>query len=131
GDANGSTNGNEWSLFASGGYDFRLNRLTVGPTASLQYTNVYVSGFTEKGSLAPLQIHSDSEESLRSDLGLRASYQWQMGRVLFAPYLTVAWEHEFKYSALPITAGLAVSPDTSATFVGPAEGHDSGIVSAG
>jgi outer membrane autotransporter protein len=109
----------------------RTNRLTVGPTASLQYTNVYVSGFNEKGSLAPLQIHSESEEPLRSDLGLRASYQWQVRRALVVPYLTATWEHEFKYSALPITAGLAALPETHATFVGPAEGHDSALISAG
>ena len=108
--ATGSTAGEEWSSFVSGGYNFRCGHLIAGPVASLQYTNVYVSGFTETGSLAPLRIHSDSEESLRSDLGFRASYQWQLGKIVLAPYLTAAWEHEFKYSALPITAGLAAIP---------------------
>jgi outer membrane autotransporter protein len=42
-----------------------------------------------------------------------------------------AWEQEFKYSAIPITAGLAGIPGPSVTFVGPAEGHDSAVVSAG
>ena len=41
------------------------------------------------------------------------------------------WEHEFKYSALLITANLVGFSETSATFSGPAEGHDSAIVSAG
>jgi outer membrane autotransporter protein len=131
GNATGSTDGEEWSAFVSGGYNFRWGHLIAGPTASLQYTNVYVSGFTETGSLAPLQIHSASEESLRSDLGFRASYQWQLGKVVLAPYLTVAWEHEFKYSALPVTAGLAAIPGPDVTFVGPAEGQDSAVISAG
>jgi outer membrane autotransporter protein len=90
-----------------------------------------VDGFSEKGSLAPLSIHSDSEESLRSDIGFRASYQWKIGKVVVEPSIKAAWEHEFKYSALPITAGLAGISGPSATFVGPKEGQDSAIVSAG
>jgi len=47
------------------------------------------------------------------------------------PSLKVAWEHEYKYSALPITAGFAEIPGPSSTFFGPSEGHDSAIVNAG
>jgi outer membrane autotransporter protein len=103
----------------------------VGPIASLQYTNVGIDSFDEKGSLAPLAIHSDSAESLRSDVGFRLFYQWQIGKLLVTPSLKAVWEHEYKYSALPITAGLAGIPGPSATFSGPSEGHDSAVVSAG
>jgi outer membrane autotransporter protein len=131
GNANGNSDGAEFSTFVSGGYDFRFGHLTIGPIASLQYTNVYVDGFREKGSLAPLSIHSDSEESLRSDVGFRASYQWRIGSVDVEPFLKATWEHEFKYSTLPITAGFADISGPSATFLGPAEGHDSAVVNAG
>jgi outer membrane autotransporter protein len=129
--ANGSTEGAEWSTFISGGYDFRCGQLTAGPIASLQYTDVHIDGFGERGSLAPLQIHADSAESLRSDVGFRAIYQWQIGKILVEPSLKAAWEHEYKYSALPITAGFAGIPGPSATFFGPSEGHDSAVISAG
>ena len=129
--ANGGTEGAEWSTFISGGYDFHFGPLTVGPIASLQYTDVGVDSFSEKGSLAPLAIHSDSVESLRSDVGFRLFYQWQIGKIMFEPSLKAAWEHEYKYSALPITAGFAGIPGPSATFFGPSEGHDSAVVSAG
>jgi outer membrane autotransporter protein len=92
---------------------------------------VQIDGFSEKGSLAPMQIHSDSVESLRSDLGFRAFYQWQIGKVVIEPTLKATWEHEYRYSALPITAGFAGIPGPSATFSGPAEGHDSAVLSAG
>jgi outer membrane autotransporter protein len=131
GNANGNSDGAEFSAFVGGGYDFHLGHLTMGPIASLQYTNVYVDGFREKGSLAPLSIHSDAEESLRSDIGFRLSYQWQMRSLRVEPFLKATWEHEFKYSALPITAGFADISGSSATFVGPAEGHDSAVVDAG
>ena len=127
----GGTEGAEWSTFISGGYDFHFGPLTVGPIAALQYTYVDIDGFSENGSLAPLAIHSGSAESLRSDVGFRAFYQWQIGKIVLEPSLRTAWEHEYKYSALPITAGFAEIPGPSATFFGPSEGHDSAVVSAG
>src|ERR1700730_16293130 len=72
---------------------------------------------------------SGSAESLRSDVGFRLFYQWQIGKVALEPSLKAAWEHEYKYSALPITAGFAGIPGPSATFIGPSEGHDSAVVS--
>jgi outer membrane autotransporter protein len=129
--ANGSTEGEEWSAFASGGYDFHLGHLGVGPIASLQYTDVHIDGFNENGSSAPLAVHAGTEESLRSDIGFRVFYAWQIGNLVLQPSLKAAWEHEYKYSALPITAGFADVPGPSATFFGPSEGHDSAVVSAG
>ena len=129
--ANGGTEGAEWSTFVGSGYDFHFGPLTIGPIASLQYTDVGIDGFAEKGSLAPLAIHSGSAESLRSDVGFRAFYQWQIGKVLIEPSLKAAWEHEYKYSALPITAGFAGIPGPSSTFFGSSEGRDSAVVSAG
>jgi autotransporter-associated beta strand protein len=129
--ADGNTGGTEWSTFLSGGYDFHFGPLTVGPIAALQYTYANISGFSENGSLAPMQIESDSVDSLRSDVGFRLFYQWQIGKVLLEPSLKAAWEHEYLYSALPITAGFAGIPGPTATFSGPNEGHDSAIVSAG
>jgi outer membrane autotransporter protein len=129
--ATGGTEGAEWSTFISGGYDFHFGAVTVGPIAALQYTDVGIDSFDEKGSLAPLNIHSDSAESLRSDVGFRLFYQWQIGKMVLEPSLKAAWEHEYKYSALPITAGFAGVPGPSATFFGPSEGHDSAVVSAG
>jgi outer membrane autotransporter protein len=91
---------------------------------------VHVDGFSEQGSLLPLHIHSNQEASLRTDLGGRATYTWHLGKVLVIPTLTVAWEHEYLYSALPITVSSAEFPG-SATFSGPSEGHDSAILNAG
>jgi outer membrane autotransporter protein len=47
------------------------------------------------------------------------------------PTLQAAWEHEYKYTDLPMIAGFAGDPSASDTFVGPNEGHDSAIISAG
>ena len=76
-------------------------------------------------------IHEGSAQSLRSDIGFRAFYQWQIGKVVVEPSLRATWEHEYKYSALPITAGFAGVPRSSGTFFGSSEGHDSAVVDAG
>ena len=129
--ANGNTNGEEFSTFIGGGYDWHPGHFSIGPLAYLQYTSVHINAFTESGSAFPLQIHSDSEESLRSDLGFRASFVWAIGHVFVVPFVNAAWEHEFEYSALPITASLGAVPGATATLFGPSEGHDSALVSAG
>jgi outer membrane autotransporter protein len=129
--ATGATGGGEWSTFISGGYDFHFGPLTVGPIAALQYTYAKIDGFSENGSLVPMRIESNSVNSLRSDVGFRLFCQWHLGKVIVEPSIKAAWEHEYLYSALPITAGFAGVPGPSATFVGPREGHDSAIVSAG
>jgi fibronectin-binding autotransporter adhesin len=129
--ANGSTSGYEFSTFGEAGYDFHFENFSVGPIGSLQYTNVHVDGYSERGSFLPLNIQSDSEESLRTDLGIQASYTWQIGKVLVIPILRAAWEHEYLYSALPITFSAVAFPGATATAFGPDEGHDSFIINAG
>lgn len=54
-----------------------------------------------------------------------------VGPVAVELSLRAAWEHEYKYSALPIAAGFAGIPGPFATFYGPNEGHESAILSAG
>jgi outer membrane autotransporter protein len=130
--ANGSTEGYEFSTFVDTGYEFHLGNLSIGPVFAAQYTNVQVDSFTENGSFLPLNIHSDSEESWRTDLGVLASYTWHIGQIRVIPSLWAAWEHEYKYSNLPITFSSVDFPGaSSATVFGPHEGHDSAIINAG
>ena len=58
------------------------------PSSGNGFEVLLSNGFNEQGSLIPLQIHSDSEDSLRTDLGLRASYTWRIGSVLMIPSVT-------------------------------------------
>src|SRR5208337_2082990 len=102
GNAIGNTDGGEFNAFVSGGYEFHYGGWTFGPIASLQYTYVDFSDFTESGSLAPLRIESKSQDSLRTNLGLSASYTWKAGSVLVTPNVRASWQHEYLYGALPI-----------------------------
>jgi outer membrane autotransporter protein len=129
--ANGSTSGYEFSTFVETGYDFHFGNLSFGPVFAAQYTNVHIDSYTERALFLPLNIHSDSEESWTTDLGIQASYPWHVGQITVIPSLWAAWEHEYKYSALPITFSAANFPGGTATTFGPNEGHDSFIINAG
>src|SRR5262249_13599539 len=76
GEARGDTEGGELNVLFGTGYDFKFGGLTVGPTASFNYTYLGTRDFTEHGSLAPLDIHGGKGESLRTAFGLKASYDW-------------------------------------------------------
>ena len=131
GSASGSTDGGEFDGYISGGYEFHVGGFAFGPIAALQYTYVDISGNTESGSLAPLHINSKSVDSLRTNLGVSASYTARVGKVAVTPSLRASWQHEYLYSALPITAQFASGAGNAFTVVGPAEGHDSALINAG
>jgi outer membrane lipase/esterase len=130
GQANGETDGWELSTFGDAGYDFHCGDLSFGPTVSMQYTDVHIGGFGEHGSLVPLNIHSDSQDSLRTDVGGQAYYRWHVGNIPVIPNVRLAWEHEYFYSALPITATAPTLDGATGTFSGPNEGHDSLVINA-
>jgi outer membrane autotransporter protein len=92
---------------------------------------VNVDGFTESAPLLPPNIHEDSEESWKTDLGIQAFYAWHVGHITIIPSLWAAWEHEYKTSRLPVTFNAAAFPGVTATTFGPDLGHDSAIINAG
>ncbi len=88
-------------------------------------------GYNERGSLAPLRIESQSQDSLRTNVGVSASYTWKAGKVQLRPSLRASWQHEYFYSALPIDAQFVSGAGSVFTVNGPAEGHDSALIDAG
>jgi outer membrane autotransporter protein len=97
----------------------------------MQYTDVHVSGFSENGSLVPLDIHGDSQDSLVTDVGGRLYYKVHLGQMAVIPQLKLAWEHEYLYSSLPLSVTAPALDGATATFHGPSIGHDSLVINAG
>ena len=131
GSAEGSTLGGELNVFVAGGYDWRIGGLTIGPTASFQYTYVGFEGFAEDGSLAPLQYPDQHAYSARTAFGMRASYDWKLGPVRLMPEVRAAWQHEYGVTAYPILAGFASGAGDSFSVTGPEIGRDGLLLSAG
>ena len=131
GTASGSTDGGDLNVLVNGGYDWKKGGLSIGPTASFQYTYVSFNGFTESGSLAPLKINDQHVDSIRTAFGMKASYDWKVGNVLIRPELRAAWQHEYGNSAYSIVASFANGAGSSFTVSSPNIGRDSLLLGAG
>ena len=130
GTANGDTSGWEASTFGEAGKDFLCGNFSFGPTVAMQYTNVHLNGFGENGSLVPLDIHGDSQDSLITDVGGRAYYTWHGGNTTIIPQINLAWEHEYLYSNLPLVISAPGLNNATTTVYGPNVGHDSMLIDA-
>jgi len=131
GQARGETDGGELNALFGAGYDFKAGGLTFGPTATFNYTNVSTNGFTEHGSLAPLDVHGGTGESLRSAFGLKASYDWKCGGILIKPEIRAAWQHEYGDAAYALDSSFANGAGNSFLVNGPQLGRDSALIGAG
>jgi len=131
GEARGETDGGEIDALFGTGYDFKVGRLTFGPTATFNYTYVGMNGFTESGSLVPLDIHSGKTDSLRSAIGFKASYDWRVGGLLIKPEIRAAWQHEYGDTAYDLTSNFANGAGNAFLVNGPQLGRDSALLGAG
>jgi autotransporter-associated beta strand protein len=132
GTARGSTHGGELNVLVGTGYDWKLGALQIGPTATFNYTLAGIDGYTERGSLAPLNIASRNAESVRSALGFKASYDWKLGGVVVKPEIRAAWQHEYGDSSYGIDGSFANGAVGGHFLVnGPEIGRDSLLLGAG
>src|SRR6202007_2361072 len=107
GTASGNTDGTDVNFLIAGGYDWKVGNLTIGPTASFQFSYVGLNSFTETGSLAPLKFPDQNTESERTAFGAKASYECKMGKITVIPQVSASWQHEFGATAYSVVAGFA------------------------
>jgi T5SS/PEP-CTERM-associated repeat protein/autotransporter-associated beta strand protein len=139
GTAHSRTDGSEINGMGALGYDWSMNfnaanhpgSLTVGPIASIQYTNLDIDGFRERGSLVPLEFPGQSEDSLRGSFGGKLAICLQTDHgIMLRPEVRVSWLEEFNDRAYPINARF-VGCDDLFTVHGPRIGEDAAQVLAG
>jgi outer membrane autotransporter protein len=133
GDERGSTDGAEFSAFIGGGYDWKHNCWILGPTGTFQYTVAEFDSFTEGDTtLAPLHFPEQSQDSLRSTLGLRLAHEHvaKGDGVTFRPEVRASWLHEFGDRGYAIDSNFVGCDDTF-TVHGPKIGSDSALVNFG
>ena len=129
--ATGSPGGTEVNLLFAAGYDWKWKGLTIGPTASFQYTNVQLDGFTERGTFAPLSVIRKNADSARTSLGFRATFDAKVRGVTVRPEVRAAWQHEFGDTSYSLTSSFATLGGSAFTVFGPSTGRDSLLVGAG
>lgn len=113
----GATEGTNWSLAASAGYDFTLGRLTHGPMVGITAQRVRIDGFNETASDASwgylaLGFGDQSRDSIVGSLGWRLSYDADM----FQPFAKISLKHEFEADDRIVTA--TVLSASNANLVG-------------
>ncbi|MES2982128.1 MAG: autotransporter outer membrane beta-barrel domain-containing protein [Verrucomicrobiota bacterium] len=130
--AEGSTDGWEIDAMLNTGYDIHNGNWTFTPFASLAFTRVTLDGFTETGSTSPLIFPTQSQDSLRSDLGVKVAYSMAMDNgVVFTPQIRLAWQHEYLDSTQSIDSSFVSAPGSPFTVNGPSIGRDRAVISAG
>lgn len=132
GTASGETEGAELNALIEAGRDFRFGRLTLTPSAGLDYLWLRTEGFTETGSLAPLAVNDQTGESLRSELALTASWRFEQGKTtVWSPFVRAGWQHEFLDTYGAVDARLASGAGTLFSVKGTEYDRDSAILGAG
>jgi len=128
----GHTDGTEFTGLLGGGYDWQKGNWSFGPQLSLQYKRVDTSAFNESGSLAPLHIDSQSQESLQSRFGGRVGFNKTVGRgIIVTPELNMAWQHEYLNRGASVDARFVNGAGNTFTSYGPTIGRDSLTTGAG
>lgn len=126
GTASGSTQGQMFTGQLRAGCDMGSDELMLEPFVSGQYTHVSINAFNESGSLAPLLYGAQGGDFLASDLGMGASWAWDLGGVRMTPSLSASWEHLFQGNLDSLNAGLA--PTAYTTVSGPVLGSDLAVL---
>ncbi len=103
----GTPEGNQFDANLTGGYEFHRGNWKFGPMASLQYVNLGINSFSEQGPTA-LNVQSQSDQSLRSQLGIEARYSVQTvscyGPMTLTPHASASWQHEYLDDSRGITS---------------------------
>jgi uncharacterized protein with beta-barrel porin domain len=109
--AKSDPDGHQSAISVSGGYNFIAGPLTIGPTAKVNYINVKINGFQERGAdLFDLRVRGQRVESLTTDLGAQLSYAISMPWGVLSPLAHAEWEHEFKGGNRLIAGSLVADP---------------------
>ena len=90
-----------------------------------------MSGYDERGSLAPLRYPTQHNESLRFTIGVKATYDLQVGNVIVRPEAQLAWQHEAGPGAATIDAGLVSGPGALFSVSDANIGRDSLLMTGG
>jgi len=116
--ADADPNSGQFSASINLGKDFEIGKFTLGPIAGLQYTYVGIGGFTETGADSlDLALGQQNANSLRSNLGGRLAYNWEINKgLMLIPELRGFWMYEFLNNSRNISSSLDGGSGSSFDF---------------
>jgi len=106
--ARANPNSGQFSAALNLGKDFEIGKFTLGPIIGAQYTYAGIGGFTESGAESlNLALGQQNANSLRSNLGARLAYNWEVGaNITLIPEIRAFWMHEFLNNSRNISSAL-------------------------
>lgn len=106
--ARADTTGTVFETMFGGGYDWEINsNFQLGVFSSLEYTLLFVDGFTESGAgIFDTRVNGQNADSLRSNLGAQASWDLPIGTRTLRPGLLAAWRHEYLDGSRRVSSSL-------------------------
>lgn len=112
--ANSNTNGTQFSVSASTGYNFNVGALGFGPTGRVNYVQVHIDGYQESGaSPFNVTVASQNIQSVTTAFGGQATYAISMPWGVLTPLLRFEWEHEYEGNSRSVRGGLVADPSTT------------------
>ncbi len=117
--ANGSFDGQAYTVFATTGYHFPVELFTITPLASLQYSHINIGNYTETGGGdINLAVNARSYDYVESGLGVKVARDFAYGGLVFSPDIHAKWFHEFDNPVLVQNSAFAVAGSPSFTTAG-------------
>jgi outer membrane autotransporter protein len=117
------TDGSQYALSFSAGYDFSAKGFTFGPYGRINYLKADIDAFQERinntnpGSGLSLAIDEQDVESFTWVLGGQGSYALSTGFGVLVPQVRFEWEHEFLNDRRTVTATVISDPANTPIFL--------------
>ena len=116
--AQGDTDGNDFAINLSGGFNKNKGGTSYGAYARASYLQLDIDGYSETasdpnaaGAGSILMFGSQSIDSLITVAGATVSHAISTERAVIVPQLTLEWEHEFADDAREISASFVFDPN--------------------
>lgn len=131
--ATASPDGWQGILFLEGGYEWKMEKFSTGPVASVRYVSNNIDGYTESSSDAWMRQEVDdvNYDSLQTSLGWRFAYRADFETVSLLPEARISWNHEFLGTDEDFDAKLAMAGADAYTCTIADTGDDYMSVGAG
>jgi outer membrane autotransporter protein len=90
------------------GYDLSVKNFTIGPRLAVNYRDLSMNGYTEKGTSGlELRYLKDSINSLQTSVGIQVSAAFSTSFGVLIPQITGDWTHEYEFNQRSISVQFA------------------------
>ena len=105
--ASSSTTGIQLNFYGETGYDLRLSRGILTPSATLTYSGLWVGSFTESGAGSlNLNVDSQSANSVQTGIGARVTVPVKVRSMQVVPQGYAFYPHEFSNGSRDLNGSL-------------------------